>query len=771
MRYFLCFILFATSFVHASPDSVVLMDVPRYDLSHRLRYMQDESNKLDIVEVLSLTPKQWTISNQSNTSFGYSAGAYWVHVPFNVEHSALWYVWLRYAPHDDVQFHWVQNGQVIEKVQTGDALNYDTRDVKVHDFAFSRFLNAGENIDVYVRIKTQGSYRIPLEIRQKSSFEKASVDITAFHGFYYGVLFVMSVYNLVLYFITGLRSYLFYVFYVFTSIFSRMSVDGMGFQFLWPNFPILNEWAIPISFWLSASSFGVFSYSFLNIKKAGGKINLYFWALAALFVAMGLCLPWMDYKTSVGLLTLAGCLLLVSALSVSIYLALSGRKYAGVFAVATIMSALAYIFSVMEAAGLYTDQTMMVYSYPSARMFEVVLFAIALGVRIRFLQNRRLEAEHEASVHHEKSLKNMELYERLYNSAMTGNFVLDTDGKVKSANRTFYEILSMKGVHTAVQAHDENIQEYFNQNIGDDVLALCSNSHPKIEKELNAISGSWVSLMVNKVDINDDHTYECSIIDISDRIKSKKLEEQAETDKMQALQQLVVGISHEVNTPLGIVKTSSDFARTKFEAIKQAINDGTLSKDFCEEQLKDGDDALLLSEHNIERLAGLIQTFKEVSVEQMGYKTALLDLESLIDRLNDDASNLGVPLTVNLSGYRSAQFITFTEAIYKVFYEIIVNAAEHGATEKGMKLSVEQSDKGLFVHVRDYGEGVKDETLNHIFEPFFTTGRGIQKKLGLGLYQVQNIVMQLLQGEIKAYNKDGLHFEIYVPNPEAKKHE
>lgn len=771
MRYILCFILFASSFVQASSDAVVLMDVPRYDLSHRLRYLHDESNLLVISDILNLPAKQWTISNQANTSFGYSNGAYWVHVPFIVKHSSLWYVWLRYAPHDDVQFHWVKNGKIIDKIRTGDSHVYSTRDVKVNDFAFSRFLTAGENIDVFIRVKTQGSYRLPMEIRQKSSFEKSTVDITAFHGFYYGVLFVMSVYNLVLYFITGLRSYLFYVFYVFTSIFSRMSVDGMGFQFLWPNYPSMNEWAIPLAFWLSASSFGVFCYSFLNIKKAGGKINLYFWGLAGIFIILAVCLPWMGYQKSVGLLTLAGCLLLLSALGVSIYLALSGRKYAGVFAIATIMSALAYIFSVMEAAGLYTDQTMMVYSYPSARMFEVVLFAIALGVRIRFLQNRRIEAEHEAVVHHEESLKNMELYERLYNSAMTGNFVLDTEGKVKSANRTFYEILEIKGVRSTHNPNDESIQDYFSQNIKNEVLNFCSSTRPKIEKELKALNGCWVSLMVNKVDINDEHSYECSLIDISDRIKSKKLEEQAETDKMQALQQLVVGVSHEINTPLGIVKTSSDFARTKFESIKHAIEDGTLSKDFCVEQLKDGDNALMLSEQNIERLAGLIQTFKEVSVEQMGYKTALLDLDALIDRLNDDAANLSVPMTVNLSGFRTVQFITFTEAIYKVLHEIIVNAAEHGDKEKGIKLSVEQTDKGLFVHLRDYGEGVKEETLNHIFEPFFTTGRGIQKKLGLGLYQVQNIVMQLLQGEIKAYNKDGLHFDVYIPNPENKKHE
>lgn len=276
----------------------------------------------------------------------------------------------------------------------------------------------------------------------------------------------------------------------------------------------------------------------------------------------------------------------------------------------------------------------------------------------------------------------------------------------------------------------------------------------------------WVSMLVNKVSLSEDHVYECSIIDISHRIKAQKLESQAEQDKMQALQQLVVGISHEINTPLGIVKTSCDFARSHFISIKTAIENGTLSKDTCLNELTEGSDALILSDENIDRMANLIKSFKQVSVEQMGYKVAKLDLQTTVGRLEADASQLEMPLKVDLALSNKLEFITFNEALYKVLYEILVNAYEHGDRKKGLNLKLQQTDKGLFIHARDYGVGVEEENLNHIFEPFYTTGRGIDNKLGLGLYQVQNVVLQLLQGEIKAYNKDGLNFDIYVPNPD-----
>lgn len=747
----------------ASVDAVVLQDVQRYDLSHRMRFYEDVSNQKTIEGMIS--SPDWVVSNRANTSFGYSDSAYWIHVPLKVEHSALWYVWLRYAAHDDIKYYWVQDGKVVGFQQTGDLHPYSQRDVMVHNYAFSRLLNAGETMNVYMRVKTAGSYRIPLEIRQKASFEQASSEAVAFHGVYYGVLAVMSIYNLVLYFITGLRPYLYYVFYVFTSIFSRAALDGTGFKFVWGDYPDVNLWIIPVSFWCSAMMFGIFSYSFLNIQKAGGKIRWYFLFILGLGLLLGTGMYSLGYQKSVGLLTLFGSTLLLSALAVSVYLALGGRKYAGIFAIATMMSALAYLFTVLEAAGAYTDQTLALYSYPMARMFEIVLFAIALGVRIRFLQSRRHEAEQEALHSQEESLKNLELYERLYDSAMTGNFVLNSEGDIQSANRTFFDIF-----HEKQQANGQlkiaNIQQYFLINIKNDVLSLCSAHKPKIEKELKSLNGVWVSIMVNKVNLNSDHVYECSIIDITHRIRAKELEERAEQDKMQALQQLVVGVSHEINTPLGIVKTSCDFANGRFHAIETAIENERLSKELCLKELKDGEDALLLSDQNVDRMANLIRSFKQVSVEQMGYKVSKLDVQNIISRLEIDASKLEMPLKIQLDLSNDLAFITFNEALYKVLYEILVNAHEHSDRDQGVNLKLQQTDRGLFVHMRDYGEGVDDESLPHIFEPFFTTGRGIENKLGLGLYQVQNIIVQLLQGEIKAYNKEGLNFDIYLPNPD-----
>lgn len=135
-------------------------------------------------------------------------------MPFEVDHEGLWYLWLRYAPLDYVTFYWVKNGEILQQYNSGDRIAFDQRQVRLPENVTSRFLEKGEKISIYIRTKTQGSYRVPLEVHQSQHFESTQAELLTFQGIYYGVLLVMSVFNFVLYFITGIRSYLHYVFYV-----------------------------------------------------------------------------------------------------------------------------------------------------------------------------------------------------------------------------------------------------------------------------------------------------------------------------------------------------------------------------------------------------------------------------------------------------------------------------------------------------------------------------------------------------------------------------
>lgn len=752
----LLILLFFVSSVFAD-DWVVLQDQDRYKLSQRLKYLEDPSSELTIQQILNIPSNDWISSNSINTSFGYSESAYWFHLSFDVQHSALWYLWLRYAPHDDVKFYWVKDGKIVDFTQSGDRYPFNTRTVNIADNAVARQLYTGEKVKAYFRIKTQGSYRVPIEIRQRSSFEQEHTTVTAFQGTYYGVLIVMTIFNLVLFFITKIRSYLFYVMYVFTSLGSRLGIDGTGFQFLWPNYPVVNEWLVPVSFWSSGIAFLIFSYTFLNVSKATPVIRMYFWFLGVLGGLLGIGVFTLSYQQVVPLTTLYAMLLMFSSLISATVMTFWGHKYAGVFAIATIMTALSFAFTVMDSLGFFSDQTLMIYSYPTARIFEIVLFAIALGVRIRFLQNRRLEAEKEAIENREQAIRNIEQYKRLYDSAIIGNFILNLDGQIQSGNKAFYELVK----------YDENQYQSLNKYLINEDTNLLEkiDGGKEFSRHLDceAKNGKWLSLYLNKVMDDKVGFIEGSLIDISDRKHAENIKKQAEQDKMQAMQQLVVGVAHEMNTPLGVVRTGSDFACDTLAKIERGVESVSLSKSEFLSLINSSSEALKLADQNIERMADLIKSFKEVSVEQMQFSADRLELDPLIERLKDDAHEMNLNLHCQIESTLNSAFITFPDAIYWVLFELFNNSKDHSDSDE-VYLQLKINDAKLSIEYRDKGKGVSSEYLNHIFEPFFTTKRGSEKKLGLGLYQVHNIVTQLLKSDLNIVNKDGLMFEMNISN-------
>ncbi|MFT6154649.1 MAG: signal transduction histidine kinase [Crocinitomicaceae bacterium] len=756
-RLFLGVILLAMTLLSHGDLRVSLEDQNRYILSQGMLYFEDSSNTHTINDILKYERNRWSLSSNSSSrsSFGYSNSTYWVHIPFAVEHSALWYVWLRYAPLDYVTFYWLKNGHVIDTYESGDAIPFSARQVHMPENVSHRFLEKGEEIDLYIKIKTQGSYRIPLEIHQSQSFESSTAELLTFQGIYYGVLAVMSVFNLVLFFITGIRSYFYYVFYVLASLFSRVSVDGTGFQFLWGNLPILNQWSIPVSFWLSSIAFLIFSYTFLNVNKASIRVRFYFLSLAFLGGVVGLCMPILSYQVFVPLVSLYATLVLFSMLTSSIVLTLSGYRYAGVFAIATMMSAIAFGLSTFESLGYYSDQTLMTYSYPIARIFEVLLFAVALGVRIRFLQERKNIAEKESILHRENSIKSIEQYKRLYESAMTGNFVLDEKGNIKSANSSFYELLGGK--------KSPNIQFYFERDISIVFKYGLTQEKFKITKEIKGNNGKWFSANIYKVNIDSETRYEGALVDISDRVEAQEVKYIAEKSKIQALQQLVVGVSHEINTPLGVMRTSSDFARELFSQLQNAVENNELTKSYLLEKLSASDEALKISERSLLRMINIIKSFKRVSIEQMSFDIEPLNLELIEEKLKYNSSIISMPINIKIKDESTRVINTFLEGILWVLDELLDNSFQYGENDMGVFIDFELSDKALFIHFYDKGIGVSDKDLPLILNPFFTTGRGTDQKLGLGLYQVQNIIVQLLHGTVHAYNNNGLNFDIIIP--------
>ena len=242
-----------------------------------------------------------------------------------------------------------------------------------------------------------------------------------------------------------------------------------------------------------------------------------------------------------------------------------------------------------------------------------------------------------------------------------------------------------------------------------------------------------------------------------------------DAEKMAVLGNLVVGVSHEINTPLGIAITAwstlEDAARQLFEEKQQGKLTNTRFDDF--EQVFGQSHELL--QGNLQRTRKLIENFKQVAVNQSDEARRQFDIEQLLTDCvaNATARYDNSRLLLNLDCNAQGEMDSFPMSLAGVFAQLIENAVEHRKDANlPVTVLIQAQTRGneLMLDFQDNGSGIDSQVQNRMFEPFYTTQRG-QGRTGLGLHIVYNQITQRLGGSIdyRAEPSKGARFEIHLP--------
>ena len=233
-----------------------------------------------------------------------------------------------------------------------------------------------------------------------------------------------------------------------------------------------------------------------------------------------------------------------------------------------------------------------------------------------------------------------------------------------------------------------------------------------------------------------------------------------ETERLAALGGPVAGVAHEISSPIGTSLTvastlahrSADF--TDQIALRQVRR--ALLVEFAD-GCRGAADQLVA---NLQRAAGLIQSFKQVAVDRSSDDRRVFDLKlateqvtaSVRSRLLKSQSSLaiGMPSDIIMD--------SFPGPYGQVLTNLIFNAVTHGFTDglgghiliKARRLGMDQVE----ITFSDDGGGIPEEVQRHVFDPFFTTRRA-EGSTGLGLYIVHNLVTQQLGGRITLVSTPG----------------
>ncbi len=263
-----------------------------------------------------------------------------------------------------------------------------------------------------------------------------------------------------------------------------------------------------------------------------------------------------------------------------------------------------------------------------------------------------------------------------------------------------------------------------------------------------------------------------------------------QSEKMASLGQMVAGVAHEINTPLGYVRSNVEMTRSLFSETENLVNEydrlvGLLtSEEVSEDDLNE----------QLATVAEISETFREddtFNETQALYKDVLFGLDQIsdlvvnlkdfsrMDQARVDNINLNESLdSVLIIGHNVIKDAVVIEKQYgdipkiqcspshinQVLLNLVTNAAQAMEGKRGkVIIRTTADDEKVYVDIEDNGKGIPPDIIEKIFDPFFTT-KPVGEGTGLGLSITYQIVEQH-HGQIKVASEvgKGTKFTVILP--------
>ncbi|NKB72247.1 MAG: histidine kinase [Candidatus Latescibacteria bacterium] len=229
-------------------------------------------------------------------------------------------------------------------------------------------------------------------------------------------------------------------------------------------------------------------------------------------------------------------------------------------------------------------------------------------------------------------------------------------------------------------------------------------------------------------------------------------------EKMASLGNLVAGVAHEVNNPIGAISSAADIIRRCVEKIQNLLQTGqTLEEVKSNTQmgrsfkvLEDNNNLTATASARIARIVKNLKSFARLDESEFLKANIHAGLDSTLNLISHELENR---ITVIRQYGTIPEIYCYPNELNQVFMNVLTNAAQ--AIEQNGQIIIDTSlenDK-VMVKISDTGIGIPQEDKDQIFNPGFT-GKGVGVGTGLGLSISYNII-QKHQGEIQVESEVG----------------
>jgi PAS domain S-box-containing protein len=372
-------------------------------------------------------------------------------------------------------------------------------------------------------------------------------------------------------------------------------------------------------------------------------------------------------------------------------------------------------------------------------------------------------------------------------------FLLDIDGRYvlqnSASRRRWGDVVGQHAAETTVhQGLDTRWEAKLNAvragEIADEELQVTANGDilffrnvlapVKDGESLRGIVELSMDITARKNTENELNTYRSHLEDlVSERTAAlqQAMNQLMQAEKLASLGNLVAGLAHELNTPLGNARMVASTLGEHFMGLATAVEGGALRRSHLMEFLQTGRESVDLLERNTVRAADLISHVKEVAIDQTSVRRRVFNLlqttEEVLSTMRPTLKRTDHRIEVDVPP--DLEMDSFPGPLEQIITNLVSNSLTHGfAGKPSGVIRIEARALGqesiLFSHADD-GVGIPPDVQARVFDPFFTTRLG-QGGSGLGLYIVYNLVTGALGGKIEVESGPGIQgtrFNLTLP--------
>nr|WP_295922924.1 7TM-DISM domain-containing protein [uncultured Dyadobacter sp.] len=215
-----------------------------------IQYLEDKEGTYTLEQVLSPALNKRFVTGQTNTPQNYNLNStYWfrIRIHHNPESGKNWILEFFDQTIDDITAFLPDEHGNYSARQMGDQLPFKNREYAHKNFELNIPNHAAFDGTYYFRVKSHQTADAIIVLRSVNRFIQYALDEYFIFGIFYGMVLVFSFYNLMMYLAVRQVQYLYYVLYNLCVGLFEMCIDGVAYQYLWPDAPDWNQYAYGIA--------------------------------------------------------------------------------------------------------------------------------------------------------------------------------------------------------------------------------------------------------------------------------------------------------------------------------------------------------------------------------------------------------------------------------------------------------------------------------------------------------------------------------------------